>query len=130
MVGPLRHTTLACGRQHCGYRRGRTEGPTGSEDHPIALVLPALGWLTDPPDEELPGSTLLPRAAAPGYGSSERFVVSPGHESDGIFEMPGGEASNPLSPYYLAGHEDWEKGRPSPFLPGPPRWTLALTPVF
>lgn len=98
--------------------------------HPIALVLPALGWLTDPPDEELPGSTLLPRAAAPGYGSSERFVVSPGHESDGIFEMPGGEASNPLSPYYLAGHEDWVKGRPSPFLPGPPRWTLALTPVF
>lgn len=34
-------------------------------------------------------------------------MVSPGHEGDGIFEMPVGEASNPLSPYFLAGHSDW-----------------------
>jgi len=74
---------------------------------------------------------LARRAGKEAGGDPARFTWGrPGHESDGIFEMPGGEASNPLSPYYLAGHEDWEKGRPSPFLPGPPRWTLALTPVF
>jgi penicillin G amidase len=96
--------------------------------HPLALAVPALGLLTDPPDVPLPGDTPLPRVAAPGYGSTERFVVSPGHEGDGIFEMPVGEASNPMSQYFLAGHSDWVEGRPSPFLPLAPRWKLILTP--
>jgi penicillin amidase len=96
--------------------------------HPLAVALPLLGFLTDPPDVPIPGDTLVPRAAAPGYGSSERFVISPGHESEGIFEMPAGQAGNPLSPYYLAGHSDWTGGKASAFLPGAPRWRLVLTP--
>jgi penicillin amidase len=96
--------------------------------HPLAAALPILGLLTDPPDVPIPGDTLVPRAAAPGYGSSERFVISPGRESEGIFEMPAGQAGNPLSPYYLAGHSDWAGGQPSAFLPGAPRWTLVLIP--
>jgi len=96
--------------------------------HPLARGLPAIGLVTDPPDVPIPGDTLLPRVGAPGYGSTERFVVSPGHEGDGIFEMPVGEASNPLSPYFLAGHSDWLEGRASPFMPESPRWTLVLKP--
>ncbi len=96
--------------------------------NPMAIALPALSLLTDPPDAPIPGDTLVPRVAAPGYGASERFVVSPGHESEGIFEMPVGEAANPLSRYFLAGHADWFYGRASPFLPGAPRWTLNLVP--
>jgi penicillin amidase len=46
------------------------------------------------------------------------MVVSPGHEQDGIFEMPGGQSGNPLSPYFLAGHEAWVHGDATPFLPG------------
>ncbi len=96
--------------------------------HPLAVAIPALGLLTDPADVPLPGDTLLPRTAAPGYGATERFVISPGHEDEGIFEMPVGEASNPASPYFLAGHEDWVKGRTSPFLAGPSKWVLVLKP--
>lgn len=96
--------------------------------HPLAVAVPALGWLLDPPDEALPGDVIVPRASSPGYGASERFVVSPGHESEGIFELPVGEASNPLSPYFLAGHEDWVRGNAAPFLPGAVRWKLVLTP--
>jgi penicillin G amidase len=96
--------------------------------HPIALALPLLGRITDPPDEPVAGDALPPRVLTPGEGASERFVVSPGHEADGIFEMPVGESDNPTSPYYLAGHRDWVEGHPSPFLPGPPRWTLTLRP--
>ena len=96
--------------------------------NPMAIALPALSLLTDPPDAPIPGDTLVPRVAAPGYGASERFVVSPGHESEGIFEMPVGEAANPVSAYFLAGHADWFYGRASPFLPGAPRWTLNLLP--
>ncbi|HLY54307.1 MAG TPA: penicillin acylase family protein [Stellaceae bacterium] len=96
--------------------------------HPIALALPLLGRITDPPDVPVAGDALEPRVLTPGDGASERFVVSPGHEAEGIFEMPVGEAGNPTEPYYLAGHRDWLEGHPSPFLPGPPRWTLTLTP--
>ena len=90
------------------------------------------GWLArfiDMPDEPLPGDGNLPRVAAPGFGASERLDVSPGHENRGIFHMPGGPSDNPLSPFFGAGHEDWVKGRPAPFLPGPASHTLVMQPA-
>jgi penicillin amidase len=38
--------------------------------------------------------------------------------------MPSGQSGHPLSPYFNSGHENWVRGLASPFLPGPPRWTL------
>ncbi|WP_173012454.1 penicillin acylase family protein [Niveispirillum sp. SYP-B3756] len=96
--------------------------------HPLARILPPLAWLTDPPDVPVPGDALQPRAQAPGFGASERFGVSPGREKEGYFHMPGSQSGNPLSPYYLAGHQDWVMGNPTPFLPGAARWTLTLRP--
>lgn len=97
--------------------------------HPFGRVLPhwLTGWLNMPADL-LPGDSLAPRVQSPSFGASERFVVSPGREAEGIFEMPGGESGHPLSPYYRAGHEDWVHGRPTPFLPGPTQHTLTLAP--
>lgn len=97
--------------------------------HPLTRLLPPLGWLTDPPEVAVPGDRSTVRAQAPGFGASERFAVSPGHEAEGLFHMPGSQAGNPRAPWYLQGHQDWVEGRPSPFLPGPPRWTLTLAPV-
>lgn len=94
--------------------------------HPLAAALPGLGWLTDPPDVPVAGDTLVPRVAVPGDGASERMVVSPGHETSGIFEMPVGESDNPLSPYYMAGQDAWVRGVPAPLLPQAARWTLTL----
>jgi penicillin amidase len=56
------------------------------------------------------------------------MVVSPGREAEGLFHMPGGQSSHPLSPFYRAGHAAWERGDPTPFLPGPTTHTLTLTP--
>jgi penicillin amidase len=42
--------------------------------------------------------------------------------------MPGGQSGHPLSPYYGAGHADWVKGTPTPFLPGPAQHVLMLQP--
>jgi penicillin amidase len=96
--------------------------------HPFSYSLPWLtGWLNMPADR-LPGDTDMPRAQKPRHGPSERMVVSPGHEAEGIFHMPGGESGNPLSPYYRAGHEAWVRGDPTPFLPGKTEHTLTLTP--
>jgi penicillin amidase len=53
-------------------------------------------------------------------------VVSPGHEEAGIFHMPVGQSGHPMSPYYRKGHEAWEEGRPTPFLPGRPVHRLRL----
>ncbi len=94
--------------------------------HPLSAAIPGLGWLTDPADQAMPGDNGVVRAQAPGFGASERFAVSPGHEAEGLFHMPAGQAGDLVSPYYLAGHRDWVEGRAAPFLPGPTRWRLRL----
>ncbi len=97
--------------------------------HPMSQALPGLlRRFLDAPPRSLPGDSALPRAESPGHGPSQRMVVAPGREETGIFHMPGGQAGHPLAPYYLAGHEDWEEGRPTPLLAGPLVWTLVLTP--
>ncbi len=98
--------------------------------HPLATALPSLfrRWLCMPADA-LPGDANMPRVAAPDFGASERMVVSPGHEADGIIEMPGGQSGNPLSPFWGAGHAAWVRGEPTPFLPGPTTHTLRLLPA-
>lgn len=96
--------------------------------HPLADAIPGLGWLTDPEDVPVPGDAAVVRAQWRQAGASERFAVSPGHEREGLFHMPGGQSGHPLAPYYLAGHRAWVEGRPTPFLPGPAKWVLTLAP--
>jgi penicillin amidase len=71
---------------------------------------------------------MIPRVAIPGFGASERLVVSPGHEDTGLFEMPVGQAGNPWTPYFLAGQGAWVDGTAQPLMPGMARWTLSLQP--
>jgi penicillin amidase len=97
--------------------------------HPLAAAFP--GWMGRwlcMTDDELRGDRDMPLVASPDKGASERMVVAPGHEAEGIIEMPAGQSGNPLSPFWGAGHEDWVKGNPTPFLPGTTRYTLTLRP--
>ncbi|GLQ97167.1 penicillin acylase family protein [Dyella mobilis] len=97
---------------------------------PLARALPGfIARFLNMPDDELPGDHNMPRVAAPGFGASERFDVAPGHEDEGILEMPGGQSDNPLSPFYGAGHRDWVEGRPTRLMPGSDRHTLILQPA-
>jgi penicillin G amidase len=84
-------------------------------------------WLAVPP-VGLPGDVNMPLVQAPEFGASERMVVAPGHEDTGIFHMPGGQSGHPLSPFFLAGHEAWVRGDPTPFLPGPTLHQLTMQP--
>ncbi|AMH42907.1 MAG: penicillin acylase family protein [Pseudomonadota bacterium] len=91
-------------------------------EHPFARLVPSWlpwvrGWLGAPHDA-LPGDFNMPRVQTPSFGASERMIVSPGREQDGIFEMPGGQSGNPLSPYFMAGHEAWVRGDATSFMPG------------
>ncbi len=99
--------------------------------HPFSDSLGPVGrWLQiDMPDEELPGdSQAMPRVQAPMDGASQRMAVSPGKEAEGYFHMPTGQSGHPLSPHYRDGHDDWAKGRPTPFLPGETKHVLVLRP--
>jgi penicillin G amidase len=96
--------------------------------HPISMAAPFLKpWLAVPA-EQLPGDSNMPRVASPRFGQSERMTLSPGHEEEGIFNMPGGQSGHPLSPFFLAGHEDWVQARAQPLLPGTVKYRLVLVP--
>jgi penicillin amidase len=97
--------------------------------HPFTMLAPQLERWLAAPVQGLPGDSFMPRVQHRTSGASERMVVSPGREEDGIFHMPGGQSGHPLSHHFLAGHEAWAGGRPTPLLPGRPESELLLTPA-
>ncbi len=97
--------------------------------HPLSRAIPVIGKLLDMPAVPLEGDAWMPRAQRSGEGVSERMIVSPGYEKEGIFHMPGGQSGHPLSPFYETGYMDWVEGQPTPFLPGQARHSLTLHPV-
>jgi penicillin amidase len=96
--------------------------------HPLSSSLPGLAWLLDMPPLALPGDANMPRVQQVSFGASERFAVSPGHEAQGYFLLPGGQSGHPLSPFYRSGFLAWAHGGPQPFLPGLARHTFTLRP--
>jgi penicillin amidase len=98
--------------------------------HPLSRAVPWLSALLDMPTMDLPGDHHMPRVQDGAFGASERFAVSPGRESEGYLELPGGPSGHPLSPYFRSGFDDWAAGRPTPFLPGPPAHRLSLVPAL
>jgi penicillin amidase len=80
------------------------------------------------PAEALPGDAEMARYQSPGGGASQRLVVAPGREEQGIFHMPGGQSGHPLSPYYGGSHAAWAEGRPAALLAGTTVWELMLQP--
>lgn len=97
--------------------------------HPLSYGVPMLSGVLDMTAEQLPGAGSMPRVQSPTFGASERLAVSPGHEEDGYFHMPGGQSGHPLSPFYSAGHDAWAKGLQTPLLPGPAETVLMLRPA-
>jgi penicillin G amidase len=97
--------------------------------HPLSRALPWLAAFLDMPPLQLPGDHDMPRVQdGTSFSASERFAVSPGHESEGYLLIPGGQSGHPLSPYYRAGFAEWARGEPLPFLPGLTEHALTLTP--
>ena len=97
--------------------------------HPLSPAAPFLGRWLDMPSRELPGDMNMPRVQSVSFGASERMVVSPGREQEGIFHMPCGQSGHPLSPHYGDGNAAWVAGDATQFLPGPAAHTLALVPA-
>jgi len=97
--------------------------------HLLSPALPGAGRWLDMPAQPLPGDEYMPRVQDQDYGATLRMVVAPGREAQSIFHMPGGESGNPLSPHYGDAHAAWAEGAATPFLPGPPKHRLTLSPA-
>ena len=91
--------------------------------HPLGFI-PVLGKILNMPQKPLPGGYHCVRATS----ASERMVISPGREADGILHIPSGQSGHPLSENYKDQFSYWLKGEPLPFLQGPATHTLTLTP--
>lgn len=120
--------TIAAAETACGRLTECTWGArnTARIRHPLSSALGGLGRFLDMPAVPIDGDDDMPRVAAPSFGASERFAVSPGREAEAYLQIPGGQSGHPLSPFYRAGFDDWVSGRPRPLLPGPEAHTLTL----
>jgi penicillin amidase len=96
--------------------------------HPLSAGLPFVGRWLDMPLQPLPGDLYTPNMHWNSSASSERMIVSPGRESEGVMHMPTGQSGHPLSPFYANSHAAWVNGEATPFLPGSTLYTLTLTP--
>lgn len=96
--------------------------------HPLSGAIPQLSRWIDFPSTSLPGDWNMPRVQSPTFGASQRMVVTPGREEEGIYQLPGGQSSHPRSPFYRSGLEAWEAGRPDSLLAGETAFRLVLEP--
>lgn len=94
--------------------------------HAMSDFVPLLGLLTDMPEAPQHGDSFMPRVGGPAFGASQRLVVAPGHEENGILHMPTSQSGHPFSPYYGNLHEDWLHGKATPLLPGETKYKLHL----
>lgn len=95
--------------------------------HPLS-GLPVIGSHLKMPAQKVSGDNYMPKVQHPNGGASERMVVSPGREADGIFHMPTGQSGHPLSPHFDDHQQAWVEGQATPFLPGEPVNTYVLRP--
>lgn len=121
----LREASSVCGElSRCTWGRENML----SMRHPLSSAIPFIARWVDMPSVPMDGDIAMPRVQGPSFGASERLVVSPGRESQGLIQLPGGPVNHPLSPFYSAGHEEWVRGEPRPLLPGEAKHVLRLTP--
>jgi penicillin G amidase len=96
--------------------------------HPLSAAIPYSSRWLDMPVRRVGGDLFTPRMQWRSDAASERFVISPGREAEGIMHMPIGQSGHPLSPFYANSHEAWLDGAPTPFLPGREQHRLTFTP--
>jgi penicillin amidase len=97
--------------------------------HPLARSMPLLAGSFRIPPHEQPGHATTVRVSAPTFGASDRLVVSPGREIDGLLSIPTGQSGNPTSAHYKDLHESWRDGTYLPLRPTTIAERLTFVPV-
>lgn len=85
--------------------------------HPFSKQIPLLSRFLDMPTTPGFGDSFMPAVQKHSFGASQRFIVQPGHESEAMMVIPGGQSGHPLSDYYRAGFHEYINQAPTPLLP-------------
>lgn len=96
--------------------------------HPLFGGMPVIGRLFNMPVEPLPGCMECVRFSMSRSGASARMVVAPGHEAEGVLELPAGQSGQVGSPYYGDQEASWVAGLPVAFAAGTSAHRLTLVP--
>jgi penicillin G amidase len=96
--------------------------------HPLSGGNALVATLLDMPSIPLSGCAHCVRAASGKHGVTERMAVAPGHDSEGILHMPGGQSGQLFSPHYSDQQRAWVARWPTNFLAGAAMHQLTLKP--
>ncbi|WP_325892495.1 penicillin acylase family protein [Grimontia sp. NTOU-MAR1] len=96
--------------------------------HPFSRQLPVLGNVLDMPSVQGFGDRFMPAVQGRTFGASQRLIVQPGDEINGVLTLPGGQSGHPLSPFYREGFESYINNAHTPLLPGPPVQQILFKP--
>ncbi|MEM1164670.1 MAG: penicillin acylase family protein [Planctomycetota bacterium] len=136
-IASVGHYALGAAEQQTPERADETPwGDLNTLDvhHVLAAAVPEwLGWLRHAlalPAVPQGGDRGVVRVATRRSGASNRLVVSPGHESQGTLQLPGGQSGHPLSEHFRDRFAAWHAGDvEDALLAGPPVTTFRLVPV-
>jgi penicillin amidase len=73
-------------------------------------------WLNMPHAKGF-GDSYMPAVQSGSFGASQRLIVRPGNEDEGILTIPGGQSGHFLSQYYGSGYDDYINHKNTPLLP-------------
>ncbi|PKG56130.1 penicillin acylase family protein, partial [Shewanella sp. GutDb-MelDb] len=85
--------------------------------HPFSKQIPILSTLLDMPTVTGFGDSYMPAVQGASFGASQRFIVQPGDEANGVLAIPGGQSGHPLSDFYRAGFTEYAAQQQTPLLP-------------
>lgn len=97
--------------------------------HPFAGQLGPLASLVNMPEIQGFGDSYMPAVQASKFGASQRLIVRPGSEEQGVLTVPGGQSGHPLSDFYEAGFMAYANAENTPLLPGLAVHTITISPA-
>ncbi|WP_394210143.1 penicillin acylase family protein [Enterovibrio calviensis] len=97
--------------------------------HPFSRQIPILSKLLDMPKAEAFGDRYMPAVQGKASGASQRLIVQPGDEVNGILTLPGGQSGHPLSPFYRSGFDAYIEQASTPLLPAQPHYQIVFSPA-
>lgn len=86
--------------------------------HPFSGQLSFMSSWLDMPNAMGFGDSYMPAVQSGNFGASQRLIVRPGNEEQGILTIPGGQSGHFLSDFYRSGYDDYVTNKNTPLLPG------------
>jgi penicillin amidase len=97
-------------------------------NHPFANQLSFMkSWLNMPTTRGF-GDSYMPNVQSGSFGASQRLIVRPGKEDEGILTVPGGQSGHFLSDFYFTGFDEYVGQEKTPLLPSATIHTLNFEP--